>query len=1171
MRIDRLNLLAYGAFTERVLDFDSEVDALQIVYGPNEAGKSTALRAITDLFFGIPMRTSYNFLHSNSDLRISALLRSDDGASISITRLKRNSNALQDPDGNPIQEAVLLAALYGTGRETFEAANGIDHIRLAAGGKDLIEGKGDLAESLFQGATGLVGIRDKIKKLESDADEIYTPTAKNKPLNTALKQVPILRKQVKENSELTTKWDALRKEVQKKQIALDDAENKIKSTRRRKEALSAYRHSYEDVTRRSHVLRDLADLQGVLILPTDAREKRIQAQTDFAKCQREIDDTLAKLGKREEAISGLAVPELLLAAKAQVLQLEARLGADAKAALDKSELEVEERRHLRDAAEVLRELRPDLEVGSAEQLRLTALQQDEITRLVRENEALITRTDATERDLKRCSDLFAELEPQLQSQSATPNTAELRSARQRALRDAGIEEQVKELFEKASRFQNQLPARAASMGLYTGELERLESLPIPLNETIARFEQSLTQIESAIAQEAARAKSLNEQLEAARNKLASKQLLGDVATSADLSSARDFRDGRWHAVRAAWLQNDTTSISAEGLETNADLANAFETAERETDAIADAIGRDSELAGAVSQIRHEIEDLERKVEQARVKEADARLQLTSITSEWKKLWADCSLIPLPPAEMRAWAAAHAAIVTELREYRENNARRDALDEKSEEHRLALISALAPYPEVLIPSGATLAELLEITGTVISDLERTEITNKERQTQIEKLLKERSQHETVRYTLHVERADLDSKWDRVIAPLGMAPSPDYRNVALVLKRLDQMFAYLKESKDKRDRINGIDRDARDLRKDFNEFVAAVCPEFVGIRIEEALGQVRAALDSAVGDKKKRDLLASEIDGLRADLESFQIAKERATRTIQELIQAAQCSDEQELEAAEESSATASQLKDELKQLENRLRVSAGLLSVGEFCELALQEDRFQLDDQIESTERELDGLDTKRMLLVDELGAARRALELIDGGQKAADSAIALESELARVRSLTEDYTLLKLSCEVLRRAMEMHRQRNEDPVIRRAGELFKQLTLGSFTGIETDYDEKDNPRLVGLRPEGTRSRRIEIAGMSSGTADQLYLALRIASLERQLADGRRLPLIVDDVLVHFDDQRSQAALEVFAELAKRTQVIYFTHHQRILDLAESAEGCPHKVHHLAIS
>jgi uncharacterized protein YhaN len=78
--------------------------------------------------------------------------------------------------------------------------------------------------------------------------------------------------------------------------------------------------------------------------------------------------------------------------------------------------------------------------------------------------------------------------------------------------------------------------------------------------------------------------------------------------------------------------------------------------------------------------------------------------------------------------------------------------------------------------------------------------------------------------------------------------------------------------------------------------------------------------------------------------------------------------------------------------------------------------------------------------------------------------------------------------------------------------------------------------------------------------MSSGTRDQLYLALRLASLEKYMESSEPMPFIVDDVLVDFDDKRSEAALNALAVLAERTQVVVFTHHSQVVQQANSLQG-----------
>jgi len=160
----------------------------------------------------------------------------------------------------------------------------------------------------------------------------------------------------------------------------------------------------------------------------------------------------------------------------------------------------------------------------------------------------------------------------------------------------------------------------------------------------------------------------------------------------------------------------------------------------------------------------------------------------------------------------------------------------------------------------------------------------------------------------------------------------------------------------------------------------------------------------------------------------------------------------------------------------------------------------------------------------------------------------------------------EHFIRLKVASSILKQEIERFRSENQDPVLKIASGYFRQLTLGSFEALRTDEDDRGQPVLVGLR---NQNRMIRVEGMSSGTRDQLYLALRLASLQKRRETGETMPFIVDDILVNFDDDRARATLEALASLASETQVILFTHHNRIAEEAREMVGKTNiEVHHI---
>ena len=107
MRIGELNLEAYGPFSKKRIDLGGGDRGMHVIFGPNEAGKSSALRALRAALYGIPAQTPDNFLHAYGDLRVGATVYRTDGESLAFVRRKGRLNTLRTPDGEPMDPSAL--------------------------------------------------------------------------------------------------------------------------------------------------------------------------------------------------------------------------------------------------------------------------------------------------------------------------------------------------------------------------------------------------------------------------------------------------------------------------------------------------------------------------------------------------------------------------------------------------------------------------------------------------------------------------------------------------------------------------------------------------------------------------------------------------------------------------------------------------------------------------------------------------------------------------------------------------------------------------------------------------------------------------------------------------------------------------------------------------------
>jgi uncharacterized protein YhaN len=138
---------------------------------------------------------------------------------------------------------------------------------------------------------------------------------------------------------------------------------------------------------------------------------------------------------------------------------------------------------------------------------------------------------------------------------------------------------------------------------------------------------------------------------------------------------------------------------------------------------------------------------------------------------------------------------------------------------------------------------------------------------------------------------------------------------------------------------------------------------------------------------------------------------------------------------------------------------------------------------------------------------------------------------------------------------LLKWAVERYRREKQAPLLQRASEIFATLTLDRYAALTVDIDA-GKPRLSGVSSDGATV--IPVTGMSEGTVDQLYLSLRLAAVEECIAGGLKLPFLADDLFINYDDERAAAGFQVLAELARKTQVLFFTHHEHLLSIADRA-------------
>ncbi|MRS12775.1 MAG: hypothetical protein EG823_06860 [Actinobacteria bacterium] len=172
-------------------------------------------------------------------------------------------------------------------------------------------------------------------------------------------------------------------------------------------------------------------------------------------------------------------------------------------------------------------------------------------------------------------------------------------------------------------------------------------------------------------------------------------------------------------------------------------------------------------------------------------------------------------------------------------------------------------------------------------------------------------------------------------------------------------------------------------------------------------------------------------------------------------------------------------------------------------------------------------------------------------------ERAGELHIREAGQVERLGDAVQSYLVLAVASRLLADAQARYESERQPEVVRSASGIFSVMTGGRYVGLTVPLSEGR------IEVFDTKSGVMSSDILSQGTADQLYLALRLGLIE-QLGDvGAGLPVLMDDVLVNFDPERRRGAAEAIAEAASGRQVVFFTCHPDTADLL--AEVAPDHV------
>jgi uncharacterized protein YhaN len=1147
VRIDRIDLIRFGHFVDRRIEFQPTAPDFFIVYGDNEAGKSTLLRAISAMFFGVPARTIDVHSCKPQELRVGGAISSG-SSHMEFRRRKGTSGTLLNSNEGQMPDGSLAAYLRELDKERFEQFFGLNHERLREGGEELLHGKGEIGSALFQ-AAGLLDLRRLLDALDSQAKDLFSPKSRTKAINAAVEEFNLAKS---ETRRLAISASA----IKEKQGELGEANEKQEKLKAESEALvqelirlRRIATNKPDIARLQDLRSALAKLESIPSLPVGTRTKRDKSAAELADAKNQIQALKEQIAQRRRGIDELKINEELKAHASEIGALQGETNDYHRGVNDRPKRASEMSDAIQKAEAEWKEIWHRIPITEAENLRAVYARRTEIINLITEHARLTTALTQAEEQLTDTNDESSRLSGELDLRPDPGDPATLSAAIEEAKSLGDSDRAIARFKSDVERLTADCNRDLKRLRGWPRSLQELEDLETPLLRTIDRYVEEWGTNARLQKEHATRVSGVAESIRVSQSEIErlAKQVAG--AGEAELFEARGQRDRLWGLIRASAFENVLSKDDAQNQSGDASPIEANLTKQiHRADELADRRFANAKDAASQDRLRREIEIA--RAEQSLLHEEAARLQQQhrDLSGNWAREWSGLGAEPLPPAEMKEWLHTRQAILDRFAQSRQKEEELHLLVNAATKAGDRIAACLTQFAGERIQRTDSLNLFIKAAEGFARQVEdrRREIAD------IRRRLREASPDKLQAKVSEFKKllGDWTERWSATCASLLLPSDTTPETVSAALATLESVYGHLRDAKSLQHRVDRIGQNIDLFEKRVSILVAATDSSLASSPAGTAVTQLHQRLVESGKAETQRDAWEDQNNKDEQAIAGLHAKAQRAETSLQELRELAQCEATQDLEMIISAS------EQKVEKLEEYERIAQSLIerNAADLSQIEEEAGAHALD----TLRSEIDKRDTRQKELQNDLfkagqdyGTLRQEFERLQASDESTAQAQKAEDALARIRPAVANYLRLQLASEVLRRAIERYREKHQGPVLNRASELFASLTLGDYRGLTTGFGESDKSVLVAVR----RNREnVEVAGLSDGTRDQLYLALRLAAIEQHVERVSPCPVIFDDVLINADNARASATLNILASLATRTQVLFFTHHRHLADL-----------------
>jgi len=364
-------------------------------------------------------------------------------------------------------------------------------------------------------------------------------------------------------------------------------------------------------------------------------------------------------------------------------------------------------------------------------------------------------------------------------------------------------------------------------------------------------------------------------------------------------------------------------------------------------------------------------------------------------------------------------------------------------------------------------------------------------------------------------------------------------------------IDQIQEQVRQKKVLINQMEGLKKNIDSYEQNVDQLITKIDKEIPDNVKEVLVHTLLDLLQQEENHKLKKEDLQNQINEQIIDLENFGSQISSTEKEVANILARANVKTRDEFIKRYEQNKNVEGLLDEKKANTMAIEIIFGPGKSNAVASELKATDKLKLEAQSFNLDAGLQELKNEQKELLDRLGGIKKERDSLMNTSELARLATEIETLKENLKLARQDWLTNRIALDLLHSVKNKYEKEKQPEVIGKAKKHFSKITGGKYPDLRVPFGQQ------GVTITDRHEKRKALHTLSRGTKEQLLLSLRLGFIESYEKEAEPLPVVMDEVLVNFDEKRARKLSEILNDFGQNRQILIFTCHRHTADLFEN--------------